>query len=350
VTLRELRLEDVRCLRRAELELHPRLNLITGENGSGKTSVLEAAYLLGRGRSFRTRHTERLIRHASRELRVFGRVAPLDTTIGVAFDRAQGATVQINRRPATSTAELAELFPVQVIDPGIHRLVEEGPSYRRRWLDWGVFHVEHAFVARWSDYTRALKQRNAALKQGNDTAGWDAELARLGEGLTDARARLVTDLADEWQATLARLTAPPVALQFYRGWSSERSLAESLSLNLSRDHERGMTGNGPHRFDVHLRLEGHAARDILSRGQQKLLGAAMALALSRFVAQRTGRLPTLLLDDPAAELDAPHTAALLGEIATLDWQLLVTSLHPEELRLGRPERVFHVEQGGVRTL
>jgi DNA replication and repair protein RecF len=348
VSLRELRLTDVRCLRRAELELHPRLNLITGENGSGKTSLLEAAYLLGRGRSFRTRHTERLIRQGAERLLAFGRVGESETSVGFAFDKS-GATVQVNRRPA-STAELAETFPVQVIDPGIHRLVEEGPAYRRRWLDWGVFHVEHAFVARWTDFTRALRQRNAALKAGSDTTVWDAELVRLGEPLTESRVRVLAELEHEWQQTLVRLEAPAVTLHFHRGWSSERSLSESLTLNLARDRERGMTGNGPHRFDVQLRWNGRGARDVLSRGQQKLLGAAMALAMGRFVARGTGRVATLLLDDPAAELDAFHTEALLREIAALECQLLVTSLNPGERRLGQPDSVFHVEHGEVKQL
>jgi DNA replication and repair protein RecF len=349
MSLRELRLEDVRCLQRAELELHPRLNLITGENGSGKTSLLEAAYLLGRGRSFRTRHTERLIRHEAKRLLVFGRVGAAETAMGFYFDKIDGAGMQVNRRPA-STAELAETFPVQVIDPGIHRLVEEGPAYRRRWLDWGVFHVEHAFVERWSDYARALRQRNAALKVGADVGAWDAELIRLGEPLTESRARVLSELGEEWRRTLDRLGAPAITLHFFRGWSSERSLSESLALGLVRDRDRGVTSNGPHRFDIQLRWDGRGARDLLSRGQQKLLGAAMALTMARFVAKRTGRLPTLLLDDPAAELDAPHTAALLQEIVALQCQLLVTSLEPEEHRLGMPDRVFHVEQGGVKQL
>lgn len=350
MSLAELRIEDLRCLKQAELELHPRLNLITGENGAGKTTVLEAAYLLGRGRSFRTRHTERLIRHDARALRVFGRLRPTNAAVGFAFDRGDGAAVQINRRPAASIAELAEIFPVQVIDPGIHRLVEEGPSYRRRWLDWGVFHVEHAFVARWLDYSRALRQRNAALKQGSETAAWEIELVRLGEQLTVSRERLLERLQAVWPAVLAGLHAQPVTLHFFRGWSSERSLAESLALGLARDRERGTTGSGPHRFDVQLRLDGRLAREVLSRGQQKLVGAAMALALSQLVEQESGRQATLLLDDPAAELDIGHTQSLLVAIAALDCQLLVTSLHPEDVRWGSPDRVFHVEQGGVEQL
>src|ERR1700722_2074677 len=125
MSLAELRLEDLRCLSRVQLILHPRLNLITGNNGSGKTSILEAIYLLGRGRSFRTRHTEHLVRHTASELRAFGRVespAAVSHSIGVVCSRQDGVQARIDGQEVASRAELSELFPIQVIDPGIHRL------------------------------------------------------------------------------------------------------------------------------------------------------------------------------------------------------------------------------------
>lgn len=352
MTLAELRLEDLRCLPSVQLTLDARLNLITGSNGSGKTSILEAIYLLGRGRSFRTRHTEHLIRHTAPELRVFGRVesaTPISHSIGVGCNRQDGVQARIDGRDVSTLAELSELFPVQVIDPGIHRLVEEGPVQRRRWLDWAVFHVEPDFVRHWQGYSRALRQRNAALKSGADPMLWNGELVRFGEILTAARARLVNALQPFWTAALKDLDALPVSLGYFQGWSREHDLATALTAHIIRDRERGSTGYGPHRFDVLLRVDGRPARDLVSRGQQKLIGAAMALTMSRYVAQVAGRAPTLLLDDPAAELDRPHTEALLAAVASLGGQLVVTALRAEDTPLGAPDRVFHVEHNEVKT-
>jgi len=351
VSLLALEVESLRCLKQAQLELHPHVNLITGPNGAGKTSVLEAVYLLGRGRSFRTRHTEQLISHDAPGLSVLGRTDDESfPVLGLSFDRFSGLRARLAGREARSLAELSEAFPVQVLDPGIHRLVEEGPAYRRRWLDWGVFHVEQGFVGTWTDYSKTLRQRNAALKQGADPAAWEPELARLGELLAESRSRTLSLLEPYWRETLSALLGEPVTLGFFRGWGQERSLLEILATHRARDLERKTTCSGAHRFDVLLRLEGRPARDVLSRGQQKLLGAALALAMARLAGSGGRRPPILLLDDPAAELDRAHMEAMLGEIRKMQGQLIVTALHPEEARFGAPERVFHVEHGRVTKL
>ena len=351
MSLLALEVEGLRCLQSTRLELHTHVNLVTGANGAGKTSLLEAVYLLGRGRSFRTRHTERLITHNAARLTVFGRTDdPSFPTLGLGYDRQDGLQARVAGREAQSLAELSEAFPVQVLDPGIHRLVEEGPAFRRRWLDWGVFHVEPGFVEAWVEHARTLRQRNAALRIGADPSPWEPELVRLGTTLSMARARTMDLLAPYWHQTLQALLGEPVSMSYYQGWSRERTLAESLAMQRARDRERGSTGLGAHRFDVQLKIEGRTAREVLSRGQQKLLGAALALAMARLAGSGDRRPPALLLDDPAAELDRTHTDALVSEIRTLRGQLIVTALHPEEARFGDPDRAFHVEHGRVTTL
>jgi DNA replication and repair protein RecF len=351
MSLLALEVEGLRCLEPTRLDLHPHVNLITGANGAGKTSLLEAVHLLGRGRSFRTRFTERLISHGAERLAVFGRSDdPLFSTLGFGFDRKSGPTARIAGRDARSLAELSEAFPVQVLDPGIHRMVEEGPGYRRRWLDWGVFHVEPGFVTAWMDYTRALKQRNAALRSGSNPSPWEPELVRLGQVLSAARGRTMTKLEPYWGQTLAALIGEPVNLVFHQGWAQDRDLTELLATQHERDLRRGSTSSGAHRFDVQLRIDGRLAKDVLSRGQQKLLGAALVLAMARLVGSEGRRPPTLLLDDPAAELDLAHTEALLAEIRAVRGQLLVTAIHPQGDQFGEPGRAFHVEHGRVATL
>jgi DNA replication and repair protein RecF len=352
MSLLELTVEELRCLQRVDLSLHARRNLIWGSNGSGKTSLLEAIFLLGRGRSFRTRNSERLIRHGQQRLTVFGRTDGFpQQALGVQVSRGGGTVARISGATATSLAELSQTFPVQIIDPGIHKVVEEGGYRRRRWLDWAVFHVEPTFVDNWIRYTRAVKQRNAALKQQPASAGsWDPEVARLGELIAESRRSLMDRLQPAWRETVAALSGLEVDLHYSRGWSQDVSLAQSLVDARARDQAKGITHSGPHRADILVRLKGRPAREVLSRGQQKLVAIAMTLAQIQLLQDLTATTPALLLDDPAAELDGPHLQIFIEAVTHLRCQLVVTSLQPKFDLFGEPERVFHVEQGRVESV
>jgi len=340
---------NIRNIADAHLDLSPDLTLIWGPNGAGKTSVLEAIFLLGRGRSFRTRNTERLISRGADHLRatgvIFGGVQP--SPIGIEV-RAKSVVARVAGRTVESLAELSQAFPVQVIEPGIHRLVEEGGHRRRRWVDWAVFHVEPHFVDTWVRYGRSLKQRNAALRtRSADAALWEPELARLGELISASRAGIIESLQPYWMESLAALTSQPVELHYTRGWSAEQTLAGALEASRVRDAARGLTHPGPHRGDISLRLHGRPAREVLSRGQQKLTAVAMTLAQLQLLRDRVQTTPTLLLDDPAAELDGAHLAAFISQVRSLRCQLVVTSLTPESQPFGAPERTFQMDQGRV---
>jgi DNA replication and repair protein RecF len=177
VGLASIRIEQLRCLESANLTLTPRLTLIQGPNGSGKTSLLEGIFLAGRGRSFRTRLTERLIAREADFLRVYAETVDPVHRIGFEYRREGSYSARLDGADVESLAQLPGAFFVEVIDPDIHRLIEGGPAERRRWLDWGVFHVEHAFLPHWLRFSRALRQRNAALKAGLDPSIWDGEVA-----------------------------------------------------------------------------------------------------------------------------------------------------------------------------
>jgi DNA replication and repair protein RecF len=219
--------------------------------------------------------------------------------------RDEPTAAAIGNVPVGSLAQLAQAFPVQVIEPGIHKLIEEGSPRRRRWLDWAVFHVEPNFIASWQRYARALRQRNAALRTAPETArAWDGELVRYGEAVTAARLRLLDRLRPHWEGNVQQLADLAVELRYASGWSQDLSLEEALRESWTRDRNRGLSHAGPHRADVQVRIEGRAAREILSRGQQKLVATAMVMAQLKMLGEQTALVPTLLLDDPAAELDA----------------------------------------------
>jgi DNA replication and repair protein RecF len=350
MSLASLSVNHLRSLGQASLEFGPHLNLIHGPNGSGKTSILEAVFLIGRGRSFRTRNTEQLISRGQPHLTVFGQTFEPAHRIGFEYRRDEAYTARLDGQDVRSLAELPGAFFVEAIDPEIHRLVEGAPGERRRWLDWGVFHVEPSFLEHWLRFSRALRQRNAALKQGMDPKIWEGELVTHGERVAAQRSQWFETIKPYLNETIHRLSGLDVELTYYRGWAVDRSLAEALLDGLERDRTRGSTLSGPQRADVHLRVGGKAARESLSRGQQKLVASALVLALLGRLREQEGPPPTLLLDDPAAELDVQRLGRLVDLVTELRCQLILTSLDPDSRIFGRPEHMFHVEQGIVQRL
>jgi DNA replication and repair protein RecF len=350
MSLRRIQVTDFRCLQSAEIELDSEFTLVSGPNASGKTSVLEALYVLGRGRSFRTRRLEKLIRSGAEHFVIHGE-ADLDARrIGLGVEgSSEGMRARLGGDAVSSLAELAAVHPVQIIDPEVHGLIEEGPSRRRRFLDWGVFHVEHQFVDRWQRYNGALRQRNAALKsrQGRSiVAAWDPELIRLGNDITDSRSRYVLSLAESARTIAQRLLGLELSLQYHTGWARGVSLAEALARSWDHDQEVGTTQVGPQRAELAIRLSGEAVKDRISRGQQKLVAAALLMAQLKLIPLDDVAKPTLLLDDPAAELDDGRLLDLIGELGRQSVQLVVTSLSADFSALGTPGRRY-VLDGGV---
>ena len=351
MTLRRIQVSDFRCLRSAELDLDPEFTLISGPNASGKTSLLESIYVLGRGRSFRTRRLENLIRTGSERFIIYGQVELPERPTGLGVEGSvQGIRAKLSGERVSSLAELAAVLPVQIIDPEVHRLIEEGPSRRRRFLDWGVFHVEPNFVGHWRRYHQALRQRNAALKARQPRtviSAWDGDLVRHGEYVSQARLSYVAQLSITGQVIARSLLSMDLSLGYRPGWVRDLSFAEALEQSWPQDQESGSTQVGPQRAEVSIRLNGQAVKDRISRGQQKLLAAALLLAQVKLFPQDSAVQPSLLLDDPAAELDGERLAGLIREVSQHSVQLIVTTLRAEFSEFGSPGRRFRVAQGSI---
>lgn len=353
--LASVELENFRCIEQARLEFDAAGTGIVGPNGSGKTSLLEAIYFLAHGRSFRTNVRSRLKGPHQPYFRVVASVTrPDGSRISCGAQVSESETrLRVGGADATSISDVAELLPVQVIDPSVHRVVEEGSSRRRRLLDWGVFHVEHDFLGPWRRYQRALKQRNAALRTRatfDMVETWTSEMGACASRIDQARRSYVERLAPEFSRLGHEILGTVVTLTYDRGWDESLSLEEALVRASERDHRVGTTTVGPHRADLSFRVGGKVARDRVSRGQQKLLAASLVLAQIAVRARHASEPTLLLLDDPAAELDVDSLGKLLAVVAQLPVQLIATSLTPQGLSGMRLGRMFHVEQGKFASM
>jgi DNA replication and repair protein RecF len=236
-----------------------------------------------------------------------------------------------------SLTELCAQIAVVSFEPGSHDLIAGGAEHRRRYLDWGLFHVEPDFLPRWRRYARALKQRNALLKSRPGPAAldpWDQELADAGERLTRLRQRYLEDLEAFVAGTRRRLLAElgPTQLEFRPGWKrDELSLADALLLGRRARPTAGLHGQGPHRADWRIGFAGLPGREALSRGQEKLTALACVLGQARDFAARHGAWPVVCLDDLAPNSTAHHQALVLSLVQQSGAQILLTGTQVPEL-------------------
>lgn len=359
--LSTLRADNFRRFDQLSLRLGPGLNFFAGPNAAGKTSLLEAIYTLTRGRSFRTHQLDQLAGSQQTAWTLHGQFVT-DTEPVPAVNHVQAVQwdgrslrARFNQRDS-ALWELVQQVPVQILDPEMHRIILEGPSRRRAFLDWGVFHVEHAFAPAWSRYRRALAQRNDALRKGLSdavVAAWEPGLAESGEQVDDLR-RLhlaeIEGLVPEALKLLVNEGDWQFSLQ--SGWSAGQPLAAIYRQQRGRDRHGRVTHAGPHRAELRIQVGGTRVNEHLSRGQQKLLVAGMVLAQSVAVARHRGRYPILLLDDFGAELAEAYQQGLLECLLDYPGQVLVTGFElPAQLRAARTNcTLFHVEQGRIFPL
>jgi DNA replication and repair protein RecF len=347
-----IRGENFRLFQTLDLSLHPRFNLVIGENAAGKTSFLEAIYCLGRAKSFRGNSPSELAGKAGRHWALRGRFnakeAPAEE---VAIDwKPEGISIRQGQQQNIRVADLVKSWPVQVIEPAMHRLLQDGPGYRRSFLDWGVFHVEQSFFPQWRTNQRALRQRNKALRMKlskSEIAVWDRDLAESAEALDiyrKAHLRLMEPFIESYIAAI--FSKANWSSEFYPGWPVETSYTRHLAQQLERDRRMGMTMDGAHRAELRLKVDGVQAKNRVSRGQQKLLIAALILSQARLIHQVTQKAPILLVDDFSAELATGFQTLFLQMLKDYPGQVFLTAFERQPIfdSIGGLH-MFHVEHG-----
>ncbi len=353
---RQLHARNFRLLKDIKLDLHPGLNFVVGGNGAGKTTVLEALYVLGRTGSYRG-SAQQLVRDGETAWSLQGqlvkRVSAPDDKLEIRYSDHR-LTTEINGEVVV-LSELVRAVPILLLDPLTHRLIEEGPEIRRRYIDWGVFHMEQRFHSAWLRFNRALRQRNAALRaRANDEemSGWDQELVNSGIELTAMRsdyvAELKTTIAPYWKALLGDTDW---RLKFYSGWREEFEYLELLEKNLDSDRKLGYTREGPHRAELLVLSDNKQLKNRISRGQQKLLIAALVLAQGELYRQRHEQVPLLLVDDFSAELSEESQDKLLRQLLAYAGQKVVAALdYSRILKNNSAHSMFHMEHGTLTTM
>lgn len=340
MSVRHLELADFRLFHAAQLDPEPEgATVITGPNGTGKTSVLEALAYLGTRRSFRGAPPEALVRSDAQSAIIRAQIDSVDSpTLVEAEIRTGGRSrTRVNRKHVAGRKELGAAAPCTIFCPEDLGIISGGPRGRRDLLDdaLGVLDPEGARAADETD--RVLRQRAALLRQSGgrnngDVATtldvWDQRLADAGKVLVAARERLVADLTQPVGSVYARLAGAPdrvlVRQQYVRSW--EGDLLDALVASRMDDLRRGVNTVGPHRDDLLLQIDGREARAHASQGEQRCLALALRLGVHELVRARTPLVPTLLLDDVFSELDPARSRALVAELPT--GQSILTTATP----------------------
>lgn len=326
MSLERLDIHYVRNITSVRLVLHPRFNIFYGQNGSGKTSLLESVYLLGSGHSFRTRENTALISYERDKLTVFGEKNSGDA---ISIEKSYAGTkVRLNYAPCRRSSELARYLPCQVFYQDIFEIMDAGPAVRRNLLDWGLFHVKPEYNVTCKDYQRVLKHRNALLKQGTTRQAlgpWNEQLVKLSYVLDAFRTEYFEMWSDAFNAVLEKLTSLKCRILYEKGWDKQRTgqdLAVILDEQFERDAARQYTHSGAHQADILFESVGSKAKLTLSRGQQKIILIAMKLAQAEFLPGSC----TYLFDDVTTELDSGHVQRFFDVINKIDGQFFFTSI------------------------
>jgi DNA replication and repair protein RecF len=358
MSLQKLDIYNVRNILQASIQLSPALNFIYGKNASGKSSFLEALYILGRAKSFRCSSIKQVINFDADEIIVSGQCLQKNqftAQLGIRLSRNE-ISIHINQELNSLRSELAYIFPLQIITPKSYKLLDEGPQIRREFIDWGVFNFTNDFLLSWRKYKKALMQRNSLLKQKyiSQINSWDQELVQYGtivkehrQNYLDLLQPVFTDIASHF------LNIGQLKLNYLCGWDANRQFHDVLKQDLEKDTRYGFTHSGPHRADFQLLINNRLAKDFVSRGQLKLLVLALKLSQVKILEQYHNKSGCVLIDDITSELDLNNRTKLINFLFDLKVQVFMTATEMfdfGDLNKFSDFKVFHVEQGIIHML
>lgn len=345
-----IRINDLRNLTNCEIAPHTGLNLIKGENGSGKTSLLEAIYILGRGRSFRDKQISNAVQRGKSSFTVFGKKGSNfnKSAIGVSCSK-KGTNLSIDGEKISKLSLLAKETPIHIVTPKSQELIEDGSSVRRRFLDWGVFHVEPLYQQFSFRYQRALSQRNKSLRESWKTANiWNKELHESGSKIQEYREIYFERLKEQLLIQMEMLEVKyDLEVAFYQGWPKEQTIKKMLDDGMAGDKNRKFTRMGPHRADINFKIKSDKFNKWGSRGHLKLVVFALFFAQANVIKSITNKETILLVDDLTAELDEKNVERVIAHMINQKNQTFFTTTDYRLCIERNVGKMFHVEHGVV---
>ncbi len=350
-----LEAKQFRNLESALIEPHPRFNVLSGDNGQGKTNVLEAIYLLGTLRSFRAGKTEEMVRFGAAQAQVRARVEKLETQRLLEVTLAPGHKhARVDGKGARASDYFGG-FNVVLFAPEDLRLPKGPPAGRRRFLDRAVWNAHPAYLGEVQTYEKVLRSRNAVLREGGPEAMlevYDEQLERAAVPIVTRRRGLIDELGPRVQAAFERVTQTGLRLSI--AYETEldigdiqHSMREKLRGDRRKDLARGVTSSGPHLDDLDLVLDGKPARLYASQGQLRAIVLALKIAEIEFLREKLGDSPVLLLDDVSSELDPKRNAQLFDFLKSVPCQAFITTTHRAHVLLAEERVDFQVVAGQV---
>lgn len=358
MSLSKLDIYAVRNIQQQSISPSPAINLIVGENASGKSTLIEAIFILGRAKSFRCSSIKSVINFKQAHLVVSAQTEQTNGSrvqLGIQMD---GKTIEIhiNQQAKQNRSDLAYALPLQLIHPKSYELLDGGSQLRREFLDWGVFNHDQNFLPVWRRFKKALSQRNALLKTRRleQLNVWDKELVYYGTIVDGCRQRYLEQFKPVFSDIIGKfLAVEGLDLKLVSGWDLSRELGHVLINDRDKDLRYGFTHSGPHRGDFQLLINNRFAKDVVSRGQLKLLVMSLKLAQVQLLANEQNQSGCLLIDDFAAELDAINRAKLLRYLADMACQVFITATEIQDfgdLSQIKDYKMFHVEHGTIKPV
>lgn len=346
--LTEIQLRNFRCFGSLSLDLSPARTFIVGRNAQGKTSLLEAVCVLLRLQSPRTSTSSDLIRAGSEALSVQGLCG--ETRLDFRFGPS-GRTIFVDSKPQAKSGDYLSTGRVTWFANTDLELVKGGGSTRRRYLDFLGAQCEPGYSSALRNYERALRSRNALLRENrprSEIEAFDPLLIESGEFLLHARAKLCVTVAPLARAACSEISGNSDLLEISYQPGCSQSFAENLAVSRPAEERLRQTVCGPHRDDIEIKLNTLSAASFASEGQQRTIALALKLAQARHLAALHGKSPVLLMDDIFGELDPQRRNRLLASLP--ETQTLITTTFLDWTDTAQASTVLHLESGRLTPL